>query len=349
MTITFGYVESSGGARICYTKESGQGVPVLHVLQSFYPCGSVLAHYSGALTMNRGLGPGASWYMFDWRGSGKSTAPSGPVTFTDLVDDVEAVAGLIGEPFDISAVNDGCGLALALAARRPELVGRMLLVSPQGAIALRAEAQARASRLHTADPVAALAQMLMWVHPGTDPDESLQIATQARLSKPMGVVRAHREAALDVDLLGLAWSVRAPALVISTGEEMQDALALAASMPFAKAANWNDIGDGTINGAGWRRAWDETIPPIEPARSPNGLAGKGHAPELSPREVEILALVCRGLSNAEIGEILVIAPSTAKRHVANIFAKLGVANRPQAMALAHQRGLVPAPGGERDR
>jgi DNA-binding CsgD family transcriptional regulator len=343
MTMTFGYAESRGGARICYTTASGHGIPILYVLNAFYPCGSVLSHYSGALRLHTGLAEGASWYMFDWRGAGKSTAQPGPVTFTDLVDDVEAVARAIGESFDVAAVNDGCGLALGLAARHPEMVRRMLLIAPQGEEALRPELAARTRRLADADPVGALAQYLMWVHPGTDPDETYQIAMQARLSKPLEVVRAHREAAVDVDLLSLASSVCAPTFLISTGEQVQDALALAAAMPFAWVANWTEIGDGTINGAAWRQAWDEVIPPGALGVPATSASRQLASLPLSHRETEILALVCRGLSNAEIADSLVIATSTAKRHVANIFEKLGVSSRPQAIAMAYERGLAPAP------
>lgn len=343
MTTTFGYAASTGGALICFTRASGQGVPHLHVAPSFYPCATLLVHYSGAIALSRGLGQGASWYSFDWRGAGKSTAPPGNVGFDELVDDVEAVADAIGHPFDLSAVNDGCGLALALAARRPDMVRRMLLIAPQGVNALGPEAQERSRRLAEADRIGWLAQFLMWVHPGTDPAETLEIARRAAAAKSTEVVRRHRDAATNVDLLKIAQEVVAPTFVIATGHELQDALDLAAVMRCAQAACWTDIGDGTINGAAWRRMWDGLFPPNEPGPSAPASREDGLAVSLSPREFEILALICRGLANAEIAGALGIAESTAKRHVANIFDKLGVASRTQAIALSYERGLLPAP------
>jgi DNA-binding CsgD family transcriptional regulator len=312
------------------------------VLHSFYPCGSVLAHYSGALRLHRGIAGGAGWYTFDWRGSGKSSAPAGVVSLSDLGDDIEAVAGVIGEPFDINAVNDGCATALAFAARRPEMVRRMLLIAPLGEQARSNEMAKLGAQAWTADPVMSLARELMWVHPGTDQAETFEVAKEAMAAKPVEVVLAIVEAA-KVDLLELAPGVTAPALVLYTEGDAADALALTAALPGASAMNWTEIGDGVINGAAWRTAWDAAIPPVQRrAASANGTLPAG----LSPREAEILGLVCRGLSNAEIAEALVIAPSTAKRHVANIFAKLDVASRPQAIALAHERGLVvPVKGG----
>ncbi len=61
---------------------------------------------------------------------------------------------------------------------------------------------------------------------------------------------------------------------------------------------------------------------------------------LSPRETEVLQLIAQGLTNKEIANELVIAPSTAKRHTVNIYNKLGVSNRAEATAKAYELGLV---------
>lgn len=61
---------------------------------------------------------------------------------------------------------------------------------------------------------------------------------------------------------------------------------------------------------------------------------------LTSREVEVLRLLARGLSNREIAERLVISPGTAGRHAENIYGKLGVRNRAQAGLFAVKHGLV---------
>jgi LuxR family maltose regulon positive regulatory protein len=61
---------------------------------------------------------------------------------------------------------------------------------------------------------------------------------------------------------------------------------------------------------------------------------------LSVREREILQLIADGLTNAEIAARLVIAPATAKRHINNIFGKLGVSSRTQALAKAKRLNLL---------
>ena len=62
--------------------------------------------------------------------------------------------------------------------------------------------------------------------------------------------------------------------------------------------------------------------------------------ELTPREREVLALVGRGLSNAEIADELVLSPLTAKTHVARLFSKVGARDRAQLVVLAYESGLV---------
>jgi DNA-binding NarL/FixJ family response regulator len=72
---------------------------------------------------------------------------------------------------------------------------------------------------------------------------------------------------------------------------------------------------------------------VEPASEPPASA------KLSPRELEILRLVARGMENAEIAAELNISPRTAKNHLSSVLGKLGVANRVQAAIFAVRSGL----------
>ncbi|WP_308191431.1 response regulator transcription factor [Cellulomonas sp. ACRRI] len=70
---------------------------------------------------------------------------------------------------------------------------------------------------------------------------------------------------------------------------------------------------------------------------------RGEAERLTPRELEVLAGVARGLSNAAIGRELSITEATVKTHLLRSFAKLDVDDRTRAVTVAMQRGLLPAP------
>ena len=73
-----------------------------------------------------------------------------------------------------------------------------------------------------------------------------------------------------------------------------------------------------------------------------GLAtggGREAFPQLSPREVEVLDLVARGLENRRIARQLVLSDKTVRNHVSNIMAKLGVEDRSEAVARARAAGL----------
>ncbi|MFC9842812.1 response regulator [Streptomyces sp. NPDC060223] len=65
--------------------------------------------------------------------------------------------------------------------------------------------------------------------------------------------------------------------------------------------------------------------------------------QLTPREVQVLGLVARGLSNSEIGRQLYIGEATVKTHLLRTFVKLGVSGRTAAVTVALSRGILASP------
>jgi DNA-binding NarL/FixJ family response regulator len=76
-----------------------------------------------------------------------------------------------------------------------------------------------------------------------------------------------------------------------------------------------------------------------------GGGGPPPFPDLTDRELEVLDLVARGRSNAEITAYLGLSPKTVRNHVSNIFSKLPARDRAEAIVMAREAGL----GGERGR
>jgi DNA-binding NarL/FixJ family response regulator len=93
-------------------------------------------------------------------------------------------------------------------------------------------------------------------------------------------------------------------------------------------------GDGLIAPSITKRLIERFARTAPPLARPPGLD------ELTPRELEVLDLVARGLSNAEIAERLVLSGDTVKTHVKRVLAKLGLRDRVQAVVLAYEAGLV---------
>ena len=139
-------------------------------------------------------------------------------------------------------------------------------------------------------------------------------------------------------------SARVVALTVAAGEEdVAAAIAAGASGYVLKDAPIDDVISAiraAVSGTAWlspraaravldrmRREHGDARPPFEAPQR-----------ELSPREVEVLELVARGLDNNQIAADLYISPRTAKNHVSSILSKLGVTNRIQA-AVYWRRGL----------
>jgi DNA-binding NarL/FixJ family response regulator len=103
-------------------------------------------------------------------------------------------------------------------------------------------------------------------------------------------------------------------------------------------------GESLLSPSVTRRVIDRMATQPAPGLDGAGGAGDG-ADELTPRERDVLGLLARGMSNAEIADALVIEQSTVKTHVKRILMKLHLRDRVQAVIYAYERGLNRPPHG----
>jgi DNA-binding NarL/FixJ family response regulator len=111
----------------------------------------------------------------------------------------------------------------------------------------------------------------------------------------------------------------------------------------AGAAGWlSKDADAEAIGRALRSAADgqTTLDPAAAARLVAPSAPTRLPDALTPREVEVLALIAEGLSNQQIARRLVVGEATVKTHVNHLFAKAGLRDRAQAVGYAYRHGLV---------
>jgi DNA-binding CsgD family transcriptional regulator len=138
-------------------------------------------------------------------------------------------------------------------------------------------------------------------------------------------------AAVALACLGLLWTVP---IWFDAGREL--AAAVAALLAVAIGFHLRD-----------RRAPppDPAPPPtVGPEAVPDAVPATVEGAGLSPREREILALLAEGLSNKELARSLSVSENTVKTHLANLYAKLGVGRRTQALAVAQRLGVLKPAG-----
>lgn len=140
---------------------------------------------------------------------------------------------------------------------------------------------------------------------------------------------------------------RAPVLVLTTydlDENVYDALKAGAAGFLVKTESPERLvqavrvvaaGEALVGSDITRRLVDRFVTGLRP-----NTPAPPELEELTARELEVLKLVARGLSNAEIAETLVVSDGTVKTHVARILSKLGLRDRVQVVVFAYECGMV---------
>ena len=290
----------------------------------------------------------------DERGCGMTDWNVADLSFERWVEDLEAVVAAADprEPFALLGISQGAATCVAYAVKHPERVSQLLLYGGYARGALLRDDPDR-ERLHRA--IIDMAGLGWWKDnpafrqvftsrfiPGGSEEQMEWFNELCRKTTSPEIAARLLETQATIDVMALLGKVRTPTLVLHSRDDdvisITEGRILAAGITGAQFIELDSKNHILLESEpAWGRFCDEVL-------EFTGLKGstRGEDPafaSLSPREREVLALITEGLGNAQIAERLSISEKTVRNHVSNLFDKLGVWTRAQAMVFAHDRGF----------
>ena len=290
----------------------------------------------------------------DERGCGMTDWNVGDLSFARWIEDLEALVAVadLQEPFALLGISQGSATCIAYAAKHPERVSRLVLYG----------GYARGT-YNRGDPVKdrfyrALIEMtrLGW---GKDNPAFRQIFTSrfipgatdeqvgwfnelCRKTTSPEIAAQLLETRATINVVELLGKVQAPTLILHSRDEdvipITESHILAAGIPNAQFVELDSKNHILLETEpAWQRFCNEVLEftgvNVSTDREDRAFES------LTAREREVLSLITEGLGNAEIAERLSISEKTVRNHVSNVFDKLGVWSRAQAMVFAHDHGF----------
>ena len=281
------------------------------------------------------------YLRYDERGCGMSDRDPGRLDVPAWTDDLERVvaAAEMPEPFILIAMSQGTGAAVAFAAKHPERVSHLVILGgyARGAhhrgmpeAAAMYDAMVEVFRLGFDDPNTAFREVFTRRFlPDGDPEKMGWFNDLCRRSTTPEVGAALLTARADMDVTDQLAQVRAPTLILHADGDGVAPLAegrfLAQRIPGAEFIVLDSK--------------NHILQPDEPAWADfraalldfTGASAGVEIDGLSPREREILDLICAAKSNKAIALELEMSEKTVRNHATRIFAKIGVASRQEAI------------------
>jgi pimeloyl-ACP methyl ester carboxylesterase/DNA-binding CsgD family transcriptional regulator len=294
---------------------------------------------------------------YDERGCGMSDWEADDHSLDRRVEDLETVvaAADIKEPFALLGISQGGAVSVAFAARHPERVSHLVLYGAYArGIARRGNPEAERAFQAIADlarygwgkdnPAFRQVFTSRFLPGGTDEqigwfNELCRKTTSPRMAATL------MESRSIVDATSYLEKVRTPTLVVHARDDQVVPLAegrlIASGISGAQFVELDSNNHILLaNEPAWERFeravlefLGRDVPREEPAGDDSAFRS------LTPREREILALLARGLGNADIAGQLSLSEKTVRNHVSSIFDKLGVWSRAQAIVFARDRGF----------
>lgn len=345
------YLTTSDGVRLAWA-EAGSGPPLVKASNwlthlEFEWESPVFRHWMHFLAGHFHL------VRYDERGCGMTDRDVPELAFERWVADLEAVvdAANVEPPFALIGMSQAAATCIAYVTRHPERVSHLILYGGYARGVWRrgtpeAEREYRAIidvvRVGWAKDNPAFREVFTSRFlPGATGEQLQWFNELARRTVSPSMAARILEARASVDVTALLGEVRTPTLVLHARQDevvpFAEGQLLAARIPNAEFVELDSRNHVLIEQEpAWQRFCDAVLE----------FTGRGNAKSgdrfgaLSRRERDVLALLAEGLSNAEIGEKLGISEKTVRNHVSNVFDKLGVWTRAQAIVFARDHGFA---------
>ncbi len=290
----------------------------------------------------------------DERGCGMTDWEVGDLSFERWVEDLETVVKVADpqKPFILLGISQGAATCIAYAVKHPERVSHLILYGGYARGTYHREDSDKA-RLYRAmidlvrlgwgsDNPSFRQVFTSRFVPGAS-DEQLRWFNELCLKTTSPEMAARLlEARANIDVLPLLGAVRTPTLILHSREDdvipIINGHILAAGIPNAEFIQLDSKNHVLLEKEpAWERFCAEVL-------EFTGVKGSKYGEDpafaaLSPREREVLTLLAEGFGNAQIASQLSISEKTVRNHVSNLFDKLGVWTRAQAIVFARDRGF----------
>jgi pimeloyl-ACP methyl ester carboxylesterase/DNA-binding CsgD family transcriptional regulator len=289
---------------------------------------------------------------FDERGCGMSDWSTGKLGVDQWTEDLESIiaAAKPEVPVTLFGISQGATACINYAVRHPERVARMVLYggyahgafrrgTPESQAAHRAMIELARVAWAQDNPTFRQVFTSRFIPGGSQ--EQLQWFNDLCLKTTTGDIAAQLfEARANVDVEALLEQVRTPTLVLHANKDevipLSEGRLLASGIADAEFVELESRNHVLLEGEpAWLKFREAVLSFIEPssAGAPTVFAA------LSPRERELLGLIAEGLSNADIAQRMRISDKTVRNHASNLFDKLGVWSRAQAIVFARDHGF----------
>ena len=289
----------------------------------------------------------ARFVRYDERGCGMSDWRVGTLSVDQWTEDLESIiaAAQPEGPVTLLGISQGATACINYSVRHPERVARMILYGGYAHGALRrgtpeSQAAHRAmielARVAWAQDNPTFRQVFTSRFIPGGSQEQLQWFNDLCLKSTVGDIAAKLfEARANVDIEALLPQVHTPTLVLHASKDAVTPLAegrlLASGIAGAEFVELDSRNHVLLEGEpAWLRFREAVLSFLQPQSTGANTVFAA----LSRRERELLALIAEGLSNADIAQRMLISEKTVRNHASNLFDKLGVWSRAQAIVFA---------------